>query len=434
MIFLGMVVLNFLTPLFSDDYRYYAETTSIGTILADEYHQYMTWTGRSVVHLFVRFFTHLPKPIFNIFNAGVMTFLITRIQKLALLKKTESKWLTALNYIFIFALLWLFTPKFVDVFLWLTGAINYSTAMVFMIVYLSIFHREVLFGNVHDSWPIVMGVFFFGVVAGWCNENTSGGTLLIAIGYSLIYRFYLKHPIKKWMFAGMIGNIVGLAFMLLAPGNKVRGTYFPRTKMSFFGKLLDGLPTVFSALHDHELALLILTISLFIIACLAKQLSEGTLISGLYLLGGLATIGVLTVAPFGDWWNRAYFGGVFFLIVSLVMSFKLIMEDFNSTSKLIAAGVYTYVILLAMFAMVAGMTDIFHNYQSYQVQEQSILKQKHSGKQHLVVPNLPYSPKTDYARAQPGDITTDPTNLYNKQTADYYGVKSIRTVKPKDAK
>ena len=67
--FLVMLTLNNLTPLLADDYEYLYKTKSWMTILIDEYNQYMTWTGRSVVHIIARIFLLLPKGILNVFNA-----------------------------------------------------------------------------------------------------------------------------------------------------------------------------------------------------------------------------------------------------------------------------------------------------------------------------------------------------------------------------
>ncbi|EGP5203509.1 hypothetical protein EH315_00005, partial [Enterococcus faecium] len=53
-IFVFMLILNSMSPLVHDDYSYFVKTSSIKTILSDEYQQYMTWTGRSVVHVIFR--------------------------------------------------------------------------------------------------------------------------------------------------------------------------------------------------------------------------------------------------------------------------------------------------------------------------------------------------------------------------------------------
>ena len=60
-----MLTLNNLTPLLADDYEYLYKTKSWMTILIDEYNQYMTWTGRSVVHVIKNIFI-VTKRDFNV--------------------------------------------------------------------------------------------------------------------------------------------------------------------------------------------------------------------------------------------------------------------------------------------------------------------------------------------------------------------------------
>ena len=79
-------------------------------------------------------------------------------------------------------------------------------------------------------------MFALGILAGWCNENTSGGALLIVLGY-LGWQFYTKRKLSLWMFTG-VAVILGLALMALAPGNKIRATYFARV-LVFTKKIND---------------------------------------------------------------------------------------------------------------------------------------------------------------------------------------------------
>lgn len=75
-IFIFMFIMNSMSPLVYDDYHYFVKTSSIKTIFTDEFHQYMNWTGRSLVHLIFRFFTKLPKPFFNVYNSLMFTVLV----------------------------------------------------------------------------------------------------------------------------------------------------------------------------------------------------------------------------------------------------------------------------------------------------------------------------------------------------------------------
>ncbi|RXA85969.1 hypothetical protein EQ851_14415, partial [Enterococcus faecalis] len=61
LIYIILVILNFLTPLIADDFAYIYKTEGFHTILHDEYLQYITQNGRSVAHILVRIFLLLPK-------------------------------------------------------------------------------------------------------------------------------------------------------------------------------------------------------------------------------------------------------------------------------------------------------------------------------------------------------------------------------------
>ncbi|WP_254062580.1 DUF6056 family protein [Enterococcus faecalis] len=74
LIYVVLLVLNFLTPLIADDFAYIYKTEGFHTIFHDEYLQYITQNGRSVAHILVRFFLLLPKFIFNFLNP--LVFLI----------------------------------------------------------------------------------------------------------------------------------------------------------------------------------------------------------------------------------------------------------------------------------------------------------------------------------------------------------------------
>ena len=132
--FLVMLTLNNLTPLLADDYEYLYKTKSWMTILIDEYNQYMTWTGRSVVHIIARIFLLLPKGIFNVFNALAYTIVTYLVYRLTLQKQDEKY--NSFRFIIIQVLFWLFTPAFGEVFLWETGSANYLWGSLIILSFL----------------------------------------------------------------------------------------------------------------------------------------------------------------------------------------------------------------------------------------------------------------------------------------------------------
>ena len=78
-IFLLMLVLNFLTPMVSDDYAYcfsfvdWERIESVGEIFPSMKMHREYANGRIVAHFFAQLFLLLPKAIFNVINALVTT-------------------------------------------------------------------------------------------------------------------------------------------------------------------------------------------------------------------------------------------------------------------------------------------------------------------------------------------------------------------------
>lgn len=241
--FLVMLTLNNLTPLLADDYEYLYKTKSWMTILIDEYNQYMTWTGRSVVHIIARIFLLLPKGIFNVFNALAYTIVTYLVYRLTLQKQDEKY--NSFRFVIIQVLFWLFIPAFGEVFLWETGSANYLWGSLIILSFLYVYHKEIIEEHVFTKTKLMIFLMFaLGILAGWCNENTSGGALLIVLGY-LGWQFYTKRKLSLWMFTGVAGNAIGLALMALAPGNKIRATYFARSTWSLPRKAMTGIITIF---------------------------------------------------------------------------------------------------------------------------------------------------------------------------------------------
>ncbi|HFZ4940060.1 TPA: DUF6056 family protein, partial [Enterococcus faecalis] len=94
-------------------------------------------------------------------------------------------------------------------------------------------------------------MFFLGIVAGWCNENTSAGIILIASGYMLVYKFVNRAKIEKWMKTGVLGLTIGFIIMMSSPGNKIRSSWFERSSWSLPKKLLYGLRDVSNTMSEH---------------------------------------------------------------------------------------------------------------------------------------------------------------------------------------
>ncbi|EMF0285274.1 hypothetical protein KGD03_000026 [Enterococcus hirae] len=426
-IFGFMLLLNSMSPLVHDDYYYFVKTSSIKTILFDEYQQYMTWTGRSVVHIIFRFFTKLPKIYFNVYNSCIFSLLVYQIIMFSSIVKERTTKNVYLKAFIIFALMWTFTPAFNNVYLWLAGSVNYLTAMVIMLSFILVYHRYIAESEEqNNSLFKTIGMLLLGIVAGWCNENTSGGTLFIVIAYTVLSYFYKKKKIEKWMIAGIVGNIVGFLFMVMAPGNDIRATYFHRSTLSTAWKILDAIPAISHALQNNAMFPLTIGLALLVLSYLNSSFTLSNILSSLFFVGGILTIGVLAISPTALSWSRSYFGGVIFLFISIVISLFELLTNFDRSNKVVFSMIFSYLLVSFLLLFFNGTADIYKNYVSYSRQTESIKKQMKGGEMDIVVPPLNYKTQTIYPVHNDGDITMDKNNERNRSVAAYWGVNSIR--------
>ena len=218
--FVPMLLLNILTPFSADDYSYSVQQNNLWDVFLNEYHQYMTWTGRSVAHINVRIFLLMPKMIFNIVNAIIYTLLTVLIYCYASGSKIKK--------------------NFNLTVLWLTGSCNYLWGTVIILLFLFPYRMSVPGDKdvFKGKYLPLVGMFFAGILAGWCNENTSGGCVLLVLIF-LAYAIIKKRKINGWMISGLLGNIIGLLIMIGAPGNAIRAKEFGYNKSREVAKLFQ---------------------------------------------------------------------------------------------------------------------------------------------------------------------------------------------------
>ena len=239
--FAVILFFNHYSPMMTDDFNYGAEVkraSSLSDLIVQEINQYHSWTGRSVAHLTLRIFLFLPVPVFKVANAlAYMALSLLLYANVRNRKKVD--WML---FLFLQLGLWLFTVDFYQTFLWETGACNYLWGAFWIFFFLTLVRKysalvqetaqkkeEIPKGN---TIAVAAGLLLLGIVAGWCNENPSGASLLVVL-YLLIRNlrgttgrqaqrgFITNLP----LLTAAIGNAIGLYLMVSAPGNFIRASY-----------------------------------------------------------------------------------------------------------------------------------------------------------------------------------------------------------------
>ena len=252
-IFIIMFGLNYLTPMFfGDDYVYAfiwpghsmfvplpeaaVRVSSFKDIMVSQWSHYLTGNGRSVAHFIVQFFVWQGKSLFNVFNALIFVSLILEIYWISNMGDMSIKNLKAGSLCWIFFILWSFIVGFGQVYLWLAGSCNYLWMIVLLLSFLILYIRKYFYvEKIHfKSKVFTLNAFIWGVLAGWTNENTVCWIILI-MGI-FIYKCKLKGQDEKWMFYGYVGMCLGYAFLILAPGNAVRASYYIENSINIFSE------------------------------------------------------------------------------------------------------------------------------------------------------------------------------------------------------
>lgn len=316
MLFIALFFVVFLsiytTPLYDDDLVYINKWRSDVPIanLYDIYQfqiaHYFNWGGRTVAHTILQLLLLCPKFISALLNT-MMVFGLAYIINLLSCKKINM-----LIYLFTIGLLYYLNPTYKESVMWLTGSANYlyttTIIMISMIPIIKIYQQE------RVRWPYLYLPIVF--LAGWCNENMSA-TLVLFIAITIIYA-YKKKIAAKWLFIYLLAVGIGLAFMLLAPGNYVRASDLPTGIMGLMYRGHGQLNAWFNWLFG---ALLLTGISTYHLYSKEKKLDD----SILYLLG-FAVTSMLAMLASPVYPQRATFGTFIILMAVIINNVYKIYE------------------------------------------------------------------------------------------------------------
>lgn len=421
--FLAIALFNFLTPIMSDDYSYSVTARalqSVGDLFKSEYEQYMTWTGRSVNHLILKAFLHTDTWVFRLCNS--INFVLLTL--LFYYNIEGKKRYDAKIYLLINLVLWIFTVEFEETVLWETGACNYLWGTTNILVFVTLFKyacskRETL--KHPAGWSVLL--FFFGVIAGWCNENTSGGGLLLVL-IAMAGIWQKEKKIRVWMWTGAAGMVTGLLFMVLAPGNRNRAQYAEDNYGGLVKYIARGYKVTL-AIEENFFILLLIFLVLLLLAKAQKRTWKELSGSLIYFFVFTATCYALILAPTPM--NRAYFGAGVFLMLALVQCFVKVGEEEVTVKALKNAFVYGMALFMA-FTYLDNAVDTARIYRDYTNRDRYIWEQKEAGETDITVPLLHEGFESDYSFGYASDFGEDAGYWINQLACTYYGVNSIAGV------
>ena len=414
--------LNLLTRVMRDDYSYTFNfvtkdpIASFGDIFQSLGIHYTHVNGRLPVHFFAHFFLWVGKGAFNAVNTLVFAGLVTLIYFHAYGTLREFR---PYGWLAVFLGLWILTPAFGESFLWVTGASNYLYGMILILLYLIPFRRLLDAEQPANRLRYAPLALLGGVLAGWTNENTSGALTVVLICL-FIWRLVERKPAPLWCWAGLLGAVIGLALMVLAPGELSR--------LDGVGGM-GGLKTIVwrAVAITYKLVKYlwpgVVVWALLLVLFLRRKRDGKLLIYPLiFLLAGCAALYSMAVSPMMP--DRVWSGPVVYFLISALALYRAAGEPkFDKTW--LRVGVVTLCAALALAAYALEAPKVAATADAFDARMADAAAQMADGGRDLALDPVYGSGVPFDAAEMPCDITPDPTHWLNGALARYLGADSV---------
>lgn len=410
-LFVLVLICNFLTPYQADDFAYHFSFAddqpleSFADIIPSMKAHAVEVNGRLVAHTLVQSFELLPKAVFNFINAALFVCLLLLMSKLL---GVSGKVFPLLS---LFAGLVVFVPAFGEVFFWFDGSINYLWGIVLNLVFLLPFYT-LCFKGAGRSAGMLLALAALGLFAGAYQETMSAVTILLAVMMLLYAKLFKKEKVSALWLLPVFTAIAGLLFMATRPaeiGVKSYGFDLARIFNSFLN--VTGFFEVF--------ALPICAFVFLFTLCVIEKRDKDTLVlSGMFFLAFLAANCMMIVAAIYP--PRTASPAAIFLILADAL---LVKELFSFVSRKVLIALTAVLFAVTAYNCVCGAVDIASVYAQYQANVNTIHEHIAAGDtEHIKLSSLYGNTKFSvaYEMGYPSGL-----EYVNDYIARYFGVDSI---------
>ena len=403
------------TDLVADDYRYcfnYSDGSrirSVPQIFPSMAAHRLSMNGRLVPHFLVQLFLMLPKLLFDFVNALLFTALVWLIARTA----GRGAKANALLLLTVFGCVWLLQPDFGQVFLWLTGSVNYLWCGVLCLLWLLPYARSFLENE--EPRPAARALLvLFSFPAGAYSENGSVTMVAMWLAFALVDYLVLKRRPKLWKLLSLLAMLGGFFSMMLAPAESVNKSAEMRLPV-LFSNFLEN-----AAYFLRFWPLLLSFPLLYVLACKKGTALKLRLLSLIYVFGAMAGHFVLTFAMYTA--GRSTYIALILLLTANALLFVPLWE---TESRRLLTALCAVCLLLTVWKVAAGALDIRRTHGLLQYNEEFIAACAANGEREIEV-YRPYA-RTGYSALEGLQYlnTEDPEDWPNVYMAKYFGVDKI---------
>ena len=418
MLFFLFFTLSFLTPMLADDYSYsfsYADRSrinSISDIISSLAAHRVDMNGRMAAHFFAHLFLMQPKIVFCLANSLIVLGIFYLIYLTLPGTDDRQKFIVMLM---VFFLVWLYTPVFGQVFLWLDGACNYAWAFFFIYAFIFPYCRAYLFKCSASPFG-KLGKFFFlllAFLAGSYSEGASFGMLFIAFCF-LLCLWHRDGKIPVFLLLALFTAALGYLYLMTAPSE-----WSGRTGSFSMEVIAKNIKRMISAPQETMMPLFSLY-AVLLTACICFKRRHELIISSVILfLGTWASIALFAAALYFPWRSLLMMAMLLVISCSLMLS-ELCEAGFQRYLPMAAALVGS----LFIFQFALGLGDIANVYSQYIQRQAAVEAAVENGDDKVYLPV--YIADTKYSGAYLlADIYEDCWSWPNYDLAAYYGISEV---------
>ncbi|MEG1014563.1 MAG: DUF6056 family protein [Clostridia bacterium] len=414
-VFLLMLVLNLLTPLVADDYRYAfsfateQRIASVGDIFPSLAAHAQVMNGRLVPHFFVQLFTLLPHAVFAVVNALMYTaFLLGLYWLICGKERYDVRFLCILA-----SAVFLLPPAFGQCFLWMSGSINYLWCDTLVMFLLIPFADAMIRQRDRPSRLTQVLLAVGGLLMGNMSENVSAAAALL-MGLCILWLLFRKRRVRAWMWVttGMV--MAGWLAMMLSPANRSNVSLAG----SGMGALLDHFAAAMDMFMKHGLWLSLVFLTLFCFSWHAGMEADRLALSmGLFVCALLCNFAMVASSYYPE---RAFTGTCILLIAACA----LLLVEMPIGVKPMADALAICLCFTMLLTALGALPSVYNRYRLAQARVQEVCSQRDAGV--TAVTTFGISGRTRYdAYDGINEVSTDPTYFPNVYYAKYYGLDSI---------
>lgn len=420
-------VLNYLTPLFADDYLYCfsyetgERITALGQILPSQIAHYKTINGRFLLHVLAQLFLFLGKDVFNVANVFVFLAFAVTITYLGL-GETPAK--RPAFFLLTVCLLFLQLPSFGQSFLWLDGACNHYYGPFLALLALLPYRKAALSTEASGGLGLLraLGALLLGALSGATIEHMAGALILMQLGYMLWFKLSGR-KIPLWMVAGLLGAVLGCVTLLLSPARSSTGN------SSIFGMIVSAGYITCRLLAEFGLVLLLLLALLLYLLLSEKRSLRDALrfpLTAISLLGFLAASYASILAPYFP--ERAMTGPLAMLIITLLSFYSECRDSFRlKVPAAVTAAVTAVAVCISLGAYGTAVFRLSEVLDEHEYRVALIEEAKARGEDEVEIPSIKSDNRYSCFKynGYMGDLYAEADTWLNEPMARYYGIGRI---------